>query len=242
VKPASSPAIETRQLVKSFGYRPALRGIDLTVAQGERLVLLGPNGAGKTTLIKILATLAKPSSGEVRIQGLNIREHPARIRRNIGMLGHQNYLYPNLTVTENLRFYGKMYRICDLDKRIEEIIDLAQLDSRRDDRVDTLSHGLQRRASLARAVLHQPSILFLDEPESGLDPGAVSIIRHIVENIKQSDLTVVMISHNLERCLELGSSYAILHRGQLVYRSSGERFNLEELRRLYDHYTETMIP
>jgi heme exporter protein A len=242
VKPDSPPAIETRQLFKSFGYRPALRGIDLTVARGERLVFLGPNGAGKTTLVKVLATLAKPSSGEVWLQGLNIREHPARIRRNIGMLGHQNYLYPNLTVTENLRFYGKMYRITDLDKRIEEVIDLVQLDSRRDDRVGALSHGLQRRAALARAVLHQPSILFLDEPESGLDPGAGSIIRDIVGNINQSDLTVVMISHNLERCLELGSSYAILYRGQLVYRSSGERLNLEELQRLYNHYTEATTP
>ena len=165
---SSVRAVEARGLEKVFGEQHALRGIDLTVSQGECLVIFGPNGAGKTTLLKILSTLVKPSAGSVRLDGIDIRTKPTQVRSRLSLVGNQTFLYDNLTVFENLKFYGKMYGVADLEKRIREVISWVQLDSRLHDRAGTLSRGLQQRASFARAVLHDPPFLFLDEPDVGL--------------------------------------------------------------------------
>ena len=140
---SSSWSIEVRGLTKSFGERYALRGIDLRVEKGEHLVIFGPNGAGKTTLVKILSTLVKPSSGSVWLNGTDIRRAPAQVRRQVSLVSHQTFLYDDLTIYENLKFYGKMHDIADLDQRIREVIAWVQLESRLYDRVGTLSRGLQ---------------------------------------------------------------------------------------------------
>ena len=234
----SSPwAIEVRGLTKSFGDHHALRGIDLRVSQGEHLVIFGPNGAGKTTLVKILSTLAKPSSGNVWLDGIDIRDEAAEIRRKISLVGHQTFLYDDLTIYENLKFYGKMYDIADLEKRIREVISWVQLESRLHDRVGTLSRGLQQRASIARAVLHNPSILFLDEPEVGLDPHASTVIRDVLGSINSGSRTVVMTTHNLERGLELSDSVIILDRGKVVYQVSKHEADTVNFQRVYDRCT-----
>ena len=234
----SSPwAIEVRGLTKSFGDHHALRGIDLRVSQGEHLVIFGPNGAGKTTLVKILSTLAKPSSGSVWLDGIDIRDEAAEIRRKISLVGHQTFLYDDLTIYENLKFYGKMYDIADLEKRIREVISWVQLESRLHDRVGTLSRGLQQRASIARAVLHNPSILFLDEPEVGLDPHASTVIRDVLGSINSGSRTVVMTTHNLERGLELSDSVIILDRGKIVYQASKYEADVANFREIYDRCT-----
>jgi len=237
--PASSWAVEVQGLTKLFGNRHALRGIDLSVSRGECLVVFGPNGAGKTTLVKILSMLVKPSSGNVWLGGINIREKPAQIRRKISLVGHQTFLYHNLTVYENLKFYGKMYDVPNLEQRIKEVIAWVWLESRRYDRVGTLSRGLQQRASIARAVLHNPSILFLDEPEVGLDPQAVTAIRDILGNINAVGGAVVMTTHNLGQGLEFADSVVILNRGQIVYRASKQEINRESFPQVYDRCTET---
>lgn len=238
--PASSAwAIEARNLAKSFGEHRALGGIDLKVSRNEHLVIFGPNGAGKTTLLKILSTLVKPSAGNVWLDGIDIRDKSAQIRHKIGLVSHQAFLYDSLTVYENLRFYGKMYDVADLEKRINEVIDWVQLEPRLHDRVGTLSRGLQQRASIARAVLHNPSILFLDEPDVGLDPHASAMVRDIMGNIDSGGRTVVMTTHNLERGLELGDSVVILDRGRVVYQAARESIGEADFRQIYDRYTET---
>ena len=236
---ASSPAIEVQGLTKSFGERYALRGFDLQVNKGERLIIFGPNGAGKTTLIKILATLVKPSSGSVRLDGIDIRDKPAQIRRKISLVGHQTFLYDDLTICENLKFYGRMYDIKDLEPKIQEVIAWVQLESRLHDRVGTLSHGLQQRSSIARAVLHDPSILLLDEPEVGLDPQAGAVIRDVLSNINTGSRTVVMTTHNLERGVELGDHVIILDRGKVVYQAAKDEISTLDFRQIYDQYTGT---
>jgi len=236
---SSTWAVEARGLEKTFGENRALRGIDLTVNRGECLVIFGPNGAGKTTLLKILSTLVKPSAGSVRLDGVDIRDKPAQIRRRISLVGNQTFLYDNLTVYENLKFYGKMYDVADLEARIREVVSWVRLESRLHDRAGTLSRGLQQRASLARAVLHGPSILFLDEPDVGLDPHAGAMVSEILGSINSGSRTVVMTTHNLEQGLELGDSIVILDRGKVVYQASRQELSRADFRQVYDRYTET---
>jgi len=236
--PASpSWAIEALGLTKSFGDYHALRGIDLKVGRDEHLVIFGPNGAGKTTLVKILSTLVKPSAGSVRLDGIDIRDEPVPIRRKIGLVSHQTFLYDNLTVYENLEFYGKMYDVPDLEQHIHEVVSGVQLESRLYDRVGTLSRGLQQRASIARAVLHNPSILFLDEPEVGLDPHAVTMIRGVLDNINAGCRTVVMTTHNLERGLALGDRVIILNKGRIVYQAYKHEISTVDFQQVYDRCT-----
>jgi len=232
-----SCAIEVRGLTKSFGERYALRGIDLRVEKGEHLVIFGPNGAGKTTLVKIMSTLAKPSSGSVWLDGANIHNKPAQIRRQVSLVSHQTFLYDDLTVYENLKFYGRMYDVHDLEKQIREVISRVQLEPRLHDQVGTLSHGLQQRASIARAILHNPSILFLDEPEVGLDPHASTMIRDALSSIDAGSRTVVMTTHNLERGLELGDRVIILNIGKVVYQAARHEVDTANFRRVYDRCT-----
>lgn len=236
---AATLAIEARGVEKSFGEHRALRGIDLEVKRDERLVIFGPNGAGKTTLLKILSTLVKPSAGQVRLDGMNIRDKPVQIRRRISLVSHQTFLYDNLTIYENLKFYGKMHEVADLEKRIREVVSWVGLEPRLHDRAGTLSRGLQQRASIARAVLHNPCILFLDEPEVGLDPQASAIVNDILGNISSGGRTVVMTTHNLERGLEMGDRILIIDRGRIVYQALRHELNDVNFRQVYHQCTET---
>jgi heme exporter protein A len=230
------PAIEACGLEKSFSEQRALRGIDLKVGRGECLVIFGPNGAGKTTLLKILATLMKPSAGSIRLDGVDIRDEPAQTRRKISLVSHQTFLYNDLTVLENLRFYGRMYGVTELEERIREVLAWVQLESRRHDRVGTLSRGLQQRASMARAVLHNPAILLLDEPEVGLDLHASALVKDVLGRDKAGRRTVVMTTHSLERGLELGDSVAIIDRGKIVYGAPAPELSKASLQQAYELY------
>ena len=172
--------IEVRGLVKSFGSKVALEGVDLDVAEGEFLTLVGPNGAGKTTLIRILATLTRPTEGSVRVAGYDLAGQGTGIRRRIGLASHQTLLYGDLSAEENLRFYGRMYEVPDLEERITALLQRVGLEHRRHDLVRTFSRGMQQRLSIARALLHDPAILLLDEPYTGLDQQAAEVLREIV--------------------------------------------------------------
>ncbi len=230
-------AIEASGLSKSFGIRHALLDVNLKTRKGSRLTIFGPNGAGKTTLIKILSTISKPSSGTTLIDGIDTRHSPEQIRSKLGVVSHSTFLYNNLTVSENLRFYGKMYGVSDIENRIREVVSQVQLSSRLHDRVGTLSHGMQRRISMARAVLHNPSVLLLDEPEAGLDPRATEVMSDILETINSGERTVVMTTHNLERGIELSDEVIILHEGKVVYQASRQEIDAAGFRQTYNRCT-----
>jgi heme exporter protein A len=215
----AAPALEVRGLTKNFDRRPILDDIDLTLERGEFLLLLGPNGAGKTTLLRVLATLLAPTSGDVSILGHKLKEEPTEIRRRIGFISHSHLLYRDLTTYENLRFYGEMYGVADLDDRIAELLERVELTHRRYDTVRNFSRGMFQRLAIARALLHRPELLFLDEPQTGLDPHAVDILDNIIEELR-ADHTFVMVTHNLERSLELGTKAVILKNGRKVYDSA----------------------
>ena len=227
-------AIEAYGLAKSFGNTRALSGIDLKVRKGDHLTIFGPNGAGKTTLIKLLSTLTKPSGGSALLDGLDIREAPGQIRSRLGVVSHSTFLYSNLTISENLRFYGRMYGVTNLEQRIREVISQVQLESRLHDRVGTLSRGMKQRVAIARAVLHDPLIMLLDEPDTGLDPHATMMMRDVLEPFTSGERTVVMTTHNLERGIEFADQVVILHEGRVAYQASGQEIDIASFRQTYD--------
>ena len=156
VRPASEHAIEVKGLRKSYGDWPVLRDLDLTVQWGEFLVLFGANGVGKTTLLRILSTQARPDAGAVRVAGYDYRRQAPAIRRRVGVVGHKGFLYDDLTCRENLTFYGRLFKVKDIRQRSDAVLSRVGLSSRADQRVSTLSHGMQKRLSIARAILHRP--------------------------------------------------------------------------------------
>ena len=231
-------AIQVQGLTKSFGNHTALRGIDLKVSHGESVVIFGPNGAGKTTLIKMLATILKPSSGKITVAGLEFKDKAEEIRRQIGVVSHQTFLYDNLTAYENLEFYGRMYDVPRRKERIHETADTVGMASRLHDRVGTLSRGMQQRLSIARALLHNPSIMLLDEPETGLDQQSSSIVWKVLQRGTERKRTIILATHSLGRGLELCDRLLILARGKIAYESAKQGLDLADLEQAYNRFTE----
>ena len=230
-------AIEIRKLRKSFGPRTVLKGLDLTVRRGEALVILGPNGAGKSTLIKIICGLTRPTSGKVEVMGMDLATEGADIRGLVGLVPHQPLLYDDLSAYENLKFYGKMFRVPDLENRIEFLLDKVGLKARARDRVGVFSRGMLQRLSLARAVLHDPPLVLLDEPETGLDQEARAMLKEVVAAPAERPRTILMTTHSLEHGLKMADRVAILVGGKLVYDECARSLDLGGLESCYRQYT-----
>ncbi len=195
---APSAAISATGIRKDYGDRAVLRGIDLTVSWGEIAALFGANGAGKTTLLRILAGLARPDAGTAHIAGRSMARRGARARRLVGFAGHQTMLYGDLTCRENLAFYAKLYGLTDPTHRIAQVLEQVDLSDRLDRRVRTLSHGMQKRLAMARALLHEPAVLLLDEPESGLDARSVDALGELLKNWTASGRSALLTTHSAD--------------------------------------------
>lgn len=228
--------VEVKGLSKYFGPRPALRGINLGLALGEFLALFGPNGAGKTTLIRILATLLRPTAGTAKIAGRDLRREGEAIRRLIGFVSHQPLLYENLSAAENLRFFGRLYSVSELEGRIQERLAEVGLGHRQHDLVRTYSRGMQQRLAIARALLHDPAVLLLDEPYSGLDPQAVERLQQVLASLAGRNKTVLLATHHLEQGLEISHRLAILSRGRIVWEGGRDSLGSAELRATYREF------
>ncbi len=227
-------AIQVTGLTKSFGLRNVLRGIDLTIPNGQRVVLFGPNGAGKTTMLKILSGIMNPTGGSVTIAGLDLKDKPEDCRRKIGVVSHQTFLYGNLSGRENLLFYSRMFGVKNPEVRISEVAELVGMSARLNDRVGTFSRGMQQRLSIARALLHKPEIMLLDEPETGLDQQALNILWDLLRGGKQ---TVMLTSHNLEHGLQVGDRIIILARGRLAHDCAATGLGINALKEAYEKCT-----
>jgi heme exporter protein A len=208
--------IQVRKLVKRFGLKTVLRGLDFYVEEGQFVALLGPNGAGKTTFLRILASLSRPTLGEVRISGYQLPAQASAVRKRLGVVTHLPLLYGDLTAEENLRFYGKMYGIEDEVKRVSEVLELVGLSLRRKDLVRTFSRGMQQRLAIGRAVLHDPEVILFDEPHTGLDQDACMMLDDVLKNVAASGRTVVMTSHDLVRVADLASRFDVISQGKIV--------------------------
>lgn len=228
--------IEIRGLVKAFGNRLVLKGITLHVSAGEFVTLVGPNGAGKTTLIRILATLSRPSAGQVLLGGCDLDQDPMMARRMIGLVSHRTLLYDDLTGEQNLLFYAQLYDVARPRMRVEELLCQMGLWGRHHDPVSTYSRGMQQRLAIARALLHNPPILLLDEPDTGLDRHAAMTLGTLLRQTDLDRRTVLMTTHNLEYAAAWGERVAILVNGRIVFQTNRSETDPATLRAQYDRY------
>ncbi len=217
-----APAIQAEGVAKTYGRFSALRGVSMTLEAGAFLTLFGANGAGKTTFLKIVATLARPTHGRLRVGGFDAAERPEEVRRRIGFLSHNTGVYRDLTPLENLRFYSRLYGRDDGDPALEALLERVGLEDRRHDAVRTFSRGLLQRVGLARVMLHRPALLLLDEPHTGLDARAVAILNAMLDEAVEGGRTVVVTTHDLELGLRAATRVEILDRGRIVYSGSGD--------------------
>ena len=229
--------IEVKKLVKRFGLKSVLRGLDFDVQPGEFVALLGPNGAGKTTFLRILASLSSPSMGQVNIAGYNLPKQAAAVRARLGVVSHLPLLYNDLTAEENLLFYARMYGIQNSGERITEVLEMVGLKKRRLDLVRTFSRGMQQRLAIGRAVLHDPDVMLFDEPYTGLDQDASSMLDEVLQTVAQQGRTVVMTSHDLALTEDLATRFDILSRG--VISASKQRSDLGK-KNLLDFYKQAI--
>ena len=217
-------------LVKRFGPRRVLKELDLEVPQGQCLALIGPNGAGKTTLLRILAGLSRPNSGSVSIAGFDLRSAAEQARRRVGFLSHQPLLYDELTAQENLHFFGVMYDVPDLDARISALLAQVGLRRCRSDRVRTYSRGMKQRLSIARALLHTPEVLLLDEPYTGLDQGASEMLDEVLSQSITTSHTVVLTTHDLSQGLRFSQRAIILAQGVIHFEMDRQHWDEAQFR------------
>ena len=256
-----TPMIELRKLTKAFGSKMALRGVDLRVMPGESTVLFGPNGAGKTTLIRILSSLSRPTGGTVSIGGFDLASHADGIRRHLGVVSHAPLLYDNLTAEENLRFFARLYSMKRPELRITAMLEQVGLNARRGDLVRTFSRGMVQRLAIARALLHDPDLLLLDEPDTGLDPQAAEMLHGLLTRLSgrepslaqsrvgtpESEVdgrggiaprarTIVTITHSIERGLAIADRVVILSNGRVVFEAAAAGLSPGDFRPVYDRY------
>lgn len=210
--------IEVKGLAKYFNGFPALNHIDLTVYKGELFGLLGPNGAGKTTLMRILTTLLRPSEGQATVGGYDVVKEASKVRTVIGAISDKLIMYSLLSARENLRFFGRLYGLGGdpLEKRIDELLGLVKLSSWRDKPVGTFSTGMRQRVNIVRALVQNPSILFLDEPTLGLDPQSQRFVKDLIKDLNEKGMTIVLTTHDMFEADELSQRIGIIDRGEIV--------------------------
>lgn len=211
--------VTARQLRKSFSWTPVLRDVTFQAGPGEAVGVFGANGSGKTTLLRVFATLLRPNAGTLTLFGGDPSEDEPR--RRIGFLGHDSFLYPDLTAEENLRFYGKAYRVRPLADRIDTQLQHVGLDRWRDTPMRYFSRGMEQRLAIARTLLHDPDLILLDEPHTGLDTEARNVLHDTLAQAVARGKTVMLSSHDFERCRDLCTRTILLHRGRLVWESNG---------------------
>ena len=228
--PRADRVLELRNVSKFFGDLGALRDVSLRVGRGDTVLLYGPNGAGKTTALRLLASIARPSEGQVLFDGKNLHQNLALAKARIGFVSHATFLYGELTARENLRFTGRLFGLSELEKKIEAVLELFALAKRADEPVRGLSRGLQQRATLARALLHDPDFLLLDEPFTGLDAAATENLQTLLRRLPGQGKALVFSTHSFEQGAALAQRLVALEGGRLRYDGPLSLAPLESLR------------
>ncbi len=236
--PDDAPRLEAVGLVRSFGAQRAVDGVSFTVAPGQVVSLLGPNGAGKTTLLRLLSGALRPTDGVVRLQGVQLETRSPEWHSRVGVLSHQGFLYGHLTARENLRFYADLYDLDDADERVARGLASVELGARADDEARTFSRGMRQRLALARTLLHDPEVVLLDEPYTGLDAHAAAVLRGVLQALRDGHRTVILVTHNLTEGLELADRIAIQVRGRWVVDAPSSEFDAATIHERYRQVVE----
>ncbi|MCP4423707.1 MAG: heme ABC exporter ATP-binding protein CcmA [Chloroflexi bacterium] len=229
--------IQIKGLIKNYGQNSVLRGVGLHVKQGEFVTLVGSNGAGKTTLLRIVATLQPPTSGQIKVGGWPLPQHAAKVRRHIGLVSHQSLLYSDLTAAENLSFFARLYRLDNQEERVAAALKEVGLLARQRDAVSAFSRGMVQRLTIARATLHEPDVLLLDEPYTGLDQDAARLLDDLLRREAENGRTILMITHDLAHGLNLCDRVAILNRGKIAAEINSVQTSPAEFLELYREHT-----
>ena len=208
--------VEFQNVHKKYGHIHALKGVSVSFNKGEFVSIFGPNGAGKSTFLKLLCTMTAPSNGKILYEGVPLNKLKDGFRSKFGVISPQPFLYSELTAMENLRFYARMYNVQDIDDRIKTLMDKVELYKRRNDKVRGYSRGMLQRLSITRALLHDPDIVVLDEPYTGLDTHASDILTRILTELFDEQKTILMVTHNMKQGYDAASRLAIINGGKLV--------------------------
>ncbi len=225
----TSPLIHVQDLHKRYGSKSILKGVHLTIGEGEVVALLGANGAGKSTLLRIIAGLMKADRGEVTLGGVSMRKAGTELRRYVGLVSHAPLLYEHLSGLENLTFFAGLYDLQNSGERIEAVLQAVDLWRRRKDLVRTYSRGMQQRLAIARAILHDPPILLLDEPDTGLDLPSSHMLQSMLGHLSDNRRAILFSTHNLDRASTWANSVAILNGGTITHHMSAEMVAMDLL-------------
>ncbi|MBT8403944.1 MAG: heme ABC exporter ATP-binding protein CcmA [Gemmatimonadetes bacterium] len=234
---APGPRLEAEGLARAFGAHRAVDHVSFTLEPGEVVALLGPNGAGKTTLLRLLSGALRPSEGVVKLDGRALDTRGPEWQSRVGVLSHQGFLYGHLSARENLRFYADLYALDHARERVERGLESVQLTPRADDTVRTYSRGMRQRLALARTLLHDPDVVLLDEPYTGLDAHAAAVLRGVLEALRDGARTVLLVTHNLTEGLALSDRIAIQVRGRWVHEAPARDFDPTTI---HERYRQTV--
>jgi heme exporter protein A len=227
--------LELRNMTKLLGDKLVLRNITLTLKKGEILAVIGPNGAGKSTFFKCTVGLLQPTSGDILLNGKILKKNSAEIKQKIGFLGHESFLYNNLSPLENLKFYGKLYKVKELDRKANELLKEVGLFLFRDMPIRSFSRGMMQRLAIARVLLPDPDILMLDEPHTGLDQEAVALLNQIIKQKRVNGTSILIISHDFEQVHALADRVAVLKKGKIIStRQLNTKISLQEMKQWYE--------
>jgi heme exporter protein A len=237
---SNAPQIAVRNVYKRYGRKTVLKGIDLAVESGQVMALLGANGAGKTTLLRMVSGMARPSSGEIALGGVNVSAAGAELRRYIGVVSHLPLLYETLSGYENLAFFAQLYDLQDPGPRIEAVLRAVDLWAPRRDLARTYSRGMVQRLAIARAILHDPPVLLLDEPDTGLDQHSAEMLHGLITRLGAANRAILLTTHNLERALAWADSVSILVGGKIVFHEPTAGLDGMALQRIYRDANEAI--
>ncbi len=219
--------IETKGLIKTIGDKMILRGINLSIKKGESVAIVGPNGAGKSTVLKIIAGLTKATSGDIIIDGMDFKKDSYEMKKKIGFLAHNSFLYDHLTPLENLKFFGKLYRVPNVEEKVKQLINEVGLGFFIHDPIRSFSRGMLQRIAIARAIIHDPEILLFDEPHTGLDQEAIKLLNDVILKMKANGSTVIMVTHDFQQAVQTCDRVIIFRNGKIVADLSNVTNNLE---------------
>ncbi|MBT2734387.1 ABC transporter ATP-binding protein [Bacillus sp. ISL-7] len=230
--------IEIKKLIKQADNKLILRGVDLSIKKGETVAILGPNGAGKSTLLKVLTTLIKPTSGSILVNNMDLKKNHIEIKKIMGYLPHSSLLYDHYSPLENIVFFGNIYGVKNVEQRAIALVKEVGLSFFLNEPVKNFSRGMIQRIAIARAIVHEPRILLLDEPHTGLDQGAITILNNVILSMKAKGTTTLMVTHDFKQAAEICDRIIIVKNGKIVDDFRIENQNLGFVSEKYEQLVE----